>query len=230
MAITQKDHLQLEMSMSLDFLRLLAVELKKLNFTTKEYTANRQVIEDWMTNCKKTESYYAPFVTGLDLCEFREAFEEVLDKALLDELNVLLPFCRERLLQLDLNTYVYDMPQVEGSTVETNDIFITPKKTFSDTERLRNEMAFFKAMILQEDNALDQWLKDTSPNFDYPLLWANKRFSQISRYRDKVDMDLRLDWSMCADTCLERVKHSGLNHHLEILENASPELLAFIQG
>ncbi len=229
MAVFQKDHMQLEMSMSLDFLRPLSIELKKLNFTPEEYEDNRRVIEEWMTTCKKTESYYAPFVTGLDLCEYREAFEEVLDKALLDELNQLLPFCRDRLLKLGLNTYVFEMPQVQGSTDDM--IFITPKKTVSDTERFKNEHAFFKAMIQQEDDALDQWLKDTSPNFDYPLLWANKRLVQLSRFRNTVDMDLRQDWSMCADVCLERVKNNAaLKHHLEIPEDASPELKAFTQG
>ena len=130
----------------------------------------------------------------------------------------------------DLSKYVFEVPQILNSADKTDDIVITTKKALSDTERLRNEVAFFKAMSVQEDSALDQWLKDTSPNFDYPLLWANKRFSQISRYRDTVDMNLRLDWNMCADTCLERIKHAGLNHHLDIPENASPELLAFIQG
>jgi hypothetical protein len=225
MAVIQKENLQLEMSMSLSFLRPLAIELKKLNFTSEECSANRQVIEDWMTGCKKTESYYAPFVTGLDLCEYREAFEEVLDKKLLDELNQLLPFCRDRLLKLGLSTYVFEMPQIQGSTDDI--ICINPKKTLSDTERFKNEFEFFKAMIKQEDEALDQWLKETSPNFDYPLLWANKRLSRINHIRD-VDLDLRRDWSMCADVCIERVKNSGLNSHLEITENASPELKAFL--
>ena len=125
MAVIQKDHLQLELSKCLSFLRPLSIELKQLDFTQEEYTANSQVVEDWMTTCKKTESYYAPFVTGLDLCEYREAFEGVLDNALLDELNQLLPFCRDRLLKLGLSTYVFEMPQVQGST---DDIFITPKK------------------------------------------------------------------------------------------------------
>jgi hypothetical protein len=226
MAVIQKDNLQLEVSMSLSFLRPLAIELKKLDFTAEECSANRQVIEDWMTGCKKTESYYAPFVTGLDLCEYREAFEEVLDKELLDELNQLLPFCRERLLKLGLSTYVFEMPQIQGSTDDS--ICINPKKNLSDTERFKNEIEFFRAMSQQEDNGLDQWLKKTSPNFDYPLLWANKRLFQLSHFRDNVDMDLRLDWSMCADACLERVRNSGLNSHLEITENASPELKAFL--
>ena len=84
------------------------------------------------------------------------------------------------------------------------------KKTLSDTGRFKNEIEFFRAMIQQNDDALDQWLKETSPNFDYPLLWANKRLFQLSHFRDKVDMDLRQDWSMCADACLEKVKHAGL--------------------
>ncbi len=118
MAVQQKENLQHEVSMSLSFLRPLSIELKKLNFTSEECSANRQVIEDWMTRCKQTESYYAPFVIGLDLCEYREAFEEVLDKELLDELTQLLPFCREKLLKLGLSTYVFEMPQIQESNSE----------------------------------------------------------------------------------------------------------------
>lgn len=189
-AVGKKETLQLQLSNSLSVLKPLTEELKKLNLVPEECAANRQVIEQWITNRKKAGSYYPPFVTGFDIPQLGYAFEGLLDEALLDEFKVLLPFCQDRLLELGLDTYILEIP----------------KKALSDTERFRKEIEFFKAMTLQKDEALDQWLTENSPKFDYPLLWARKRTVLWSHYENSIDLDLQVDWTQGSSKCMERLR------------------------
>jgi hypothetical protein len=125
---------------------------------------------------------------------------------------------------LGLNKYLGEVPFNLTETAQNATSSTVPKKSLSDTERFEREMTFFRGMIRQDDKAVLQWLKDNSPESDYPLLWAKKRMSQLSRFRGTVQMDLRREWKMCADTCLERVS-VDLG---QIPADASPELKAFL--
>lgn len=231
-AVREKDSFQLALSKSLSVLRPLSAELKKLTLVPAALDANRQTIEGWITRCKAAGTYYPPFIVCQDLCQYRPAFEGILDGEQLRELDILMPFCREQLIALGLNAYLQEISLLVGSTAKPAATAApAPKRVLSNKERFEKELAFFRVMIRQDDKAVDRWLKDNSLESDYPLLWAKKRMSQLSQFRDTVDIDLRRDWRMCAETCLEKVEGPALHSHAnlgQIPENASPELKAFI--
>jgi hypothetical protein len=230
-AIRHKENFQDMLSKSLSVLRPLSTELKKLTLAPEARDANRRAIESWITSCKAAGTYFPPFAAGQDLCQYLPAFDGILDGGQLRELNVLLPFCREQLLDLGLKTYVEEIPslaQISTTAAPAAAAAVAPKKALSDKERFKMELAFFREMIKIDDKAVDQWLKDNSPKLDYPLLWAKKRMSQLSQFRDTVDMDLRRDWRMCAETCLERVPNSAHVDIRQIPADASPELRTFL--
>ncbi len=123
------------------------------------------------------------------------------------------------------------MPELDLAQTAKPAAASAPKKAMSDSERFKNELAFFRTMFKQDDKTVEQWLKDNSPKSDYPLLWAKKRMSQLSHFRDTVNMDLRREWRVCAETCLENIEGPALRHHMDIANipaDASAELRAFL--
>ncbi len=232
LALSQKGAYQDQLSKSVSFLRPLSVELKKLNLIPAALEANRQTIESWITSCKADGTYYPAFIASADMCRCMPVFEGILDGEQLQELNVLYPSCRDQLLALGLKEYLTEMPaHTYTTTASTTAAVSAPKKAVLDTERFKKEIAFFREMLQQKDEALDEWLKENSPKSDYPLLWAKKRMPQLSHFRDTVDIDLRSDWRMCSEACLEKIEGPKLSHHMDIANipaDASAELRAYL--
>ncbi|HEY5236365.1 MAG TPA: hypothetical protein VIJ14_09325 [Rhabdochlamydiaceae bacterium] len=231
-AIRHKADVQKALLGCLSVLRPLSAELKRLPVGAQARNSNREAIDRWFVDVKARGTDLSPFVASTEMYHYHAALEGVLDGAMLQELSVLYPFCRDQLVLLGLNKYLEELsplgsPQMAKPAAAAASF--APKKALSETERFTRELAFFREMIKIDDKAVNQWLKDNSSKLDYPLLWAKKRMSQLSHFRDTVEMDLRREWRFCAETCLERVDNSTLRYHLEqIPADASPELKAFL--
>ncbi|HEX4839847.1 MAG TPA: hypothetical protein VFU89_05350, partial [Rhabdochlamydiaceae bacterium] len=162
--------------------------------------------------------------------EFPSVFEDILEEAQLKEINELYPFCRDQLTALGLDRYLKELPPLK-KMITSSTTAATPPKILSDLERFKQELGFFREMIKQEDQTLAKWLEENSPKSDYPLLWAKKRWPQRSHFRE-IDMDIRRDWSTCADACFEKLEETVLKSYVDITKipaDASPELLAFLK-
>ncbi len=215
---------------TLDILRPLCIALKELPANTQALESNRHRIEDWFDVYRAKKNYTLPFMCAKELFEFQAAVKGLLDPSEMQELIEIYPFCRDQLLALGLGKYLDEIPQMESPEME-RPAAAAPKKTLTDTERFEKELKFFLLMLKQTDKDLDQWLKDNSPAYDYPLLWANKRMPKRKDYSDKVSSAIRQQWTVCGDACIEKAKNTPLfRHYLErVPEDASPELLAFLK-
>ncbi len=232
-ALKQKEPLQRALVCCLAVLRPLSAELKRLPVGAEARNSNRQAIKLWFFDVKARGNYYPPFSASIELYNYRAALEGVLDGAMLQELSVLHPFCRDQLVLLGLDEFLDERPDM--SSPETAKPAAAPaaapapKRELSNSERFTRELAFFREMIKIDDKAVDQWLKDNSPKLDYPLLWAKKRMSQFSSFRDSVSLDLRSNWRTFAETSLEKVPNTAHVDLGQIPDDASPELLAFLR-
>jgi hypothetical protein len=219
--LQNKPLIQSSLSICLPILKSLSEVLKKLNFAPETAEASRKIVEDWIARAKDSGGYEPPFPFCAQILENPSFYEGVFDASPLAEMNVLYPFCRDKLTTLGLSKYLEETPQIFGKT----DL----DRRMTDLDRFKRELAFFQKMIVQED--LAKWLEKNSPEADYPLLWAKKRMPQISRFRDTVDMETRRDWRMCAEACLEKVQGTALASHADIGQipaDASLELKVFL--
>ncbi|HEX2579657.1 MAG TPA: hypothetical protein VHK67_04555, partial [Rhabdochlamydiaceae bacterium] len=219
--LQNKPLIRSSLSICLPILKSLSEVLKKLNFAPETAEASRKIVEDWIARAKDSGGYEPPFPFCAQILENPSFYEGVFDASPLAEMNVLYPFCRDKLTTLGLSKYLEETPQIFGKT----DL----DRRMTDLDRFKRELAFFQKMIVQED--LAKWLEKNSPEADYPLLWAKKRMPQISRFRDTVDMETRRDWRMCAEACLEKVQGTALASHADIGQipaDASLELKVFL--
>ena len=140
-AVKEKDTKQKILSDCLSILSPLATELKKLD---EDLQANRQIIISWFERVKEErKDYFNPFEQAYDIDEYHQAYEGILDGAMVQQLRVLYPFCRDQLLALGLEKYLYEP--------------IAPKNAPWSSERMIAELSFFEAMLSQ--TYLDSWLK-----------------------------------------------------------------------
>ena len=214
----------------LSTLNSLSEEFKKLKPGLDATDDNRKTIEDWIANAKASEEYSFPFIFCSTVLRHPFVFEEMLEEVQLKEINKLYPFCRDQLTALGLNKYLVEH-SLMGKMITSSTPAATPPKTLSDLERFKQELGFFREMLKQEDKTLATWLEENSPNSDYPLLWAKKRWPQRSHFR-AVDMEIRRDWSTCADACFEKLEETDLESSYaditQIPADASPELREFL--
>ncbi len=199
---------------SLFVIRPLAEKLRTLPKESKE--ADQKEIEKWFKDFKSKHSYSYPFINAQGIYEKLEIVDGIFDKASLEDFKSLYPFCRDQLIFLNLEKFLTELPQ-DMAPLTTADRFI------SETE-------FFR-LAIKEDKNLKQWLEKHSAKFDYPLLWGQKRFSQLSRYRETVGFEERRAWKDCFETCVEKLETPELKRFIDVTHipaDASPELRAFL--
>jgi hypothetical protein len=233
--ISQKEMLERTLTNCLSFFKNLDAVFQTLLPTTPEdLGSTRQKIEDWYEKMMAKQEYGFPFFFARQMLDDLIFYEGILDQTSLNEMSVLYPRCRDRLIALGLEKYTNENPLEAFSNITPAAVrtpAAAPKKGMSDTQRFENEIKFFRLLIVQDDKTVDQWLKDNSPKFDYPLLWGKKRFSILSSYRDSVNIEIRRNWRTCCETCLEKINTAVLRHHLDIEQipaDASPELRVFL--
>jgi|GEM_PF-1537476 len=213
----------------LSTLSSLSKELKTLEDSPDAKDTNRKTIEDWIAHAKASKEYNSPFSFCSQVCALPYLFEEILEEEQLKEINELYPLCRDQLTALGLNKYLEEFPPIP-KMITSSTTAAAPIRALSDPERFKQELSFFREMIKQEDKHLTTWLKENSPKFDYPLLWAKKRWPQRSHFRE-VDMEIRRNWSTCADACFEKLEETDLESYADITQiptDASPELQEFL--